>query len=238
MPHVVRTEPGHLQIAAHYRREISEGRLRPGDRLPTVRALRDQWQTGQNTAQRAVECLRTAGLVVTRQDGTYVAPPRNAVGPQQRLRLATAPDEDTTVTSAEMADPPAYVLPVLGLAAGARAVRREQVTRQDGRPRMLTVTWSPPWAATLVPELLDAAPLPDPRGAGTATAAAMNSEVEPGRTSVESRPASDREAAALELGPGTCVLAGTWYWLCGGNVVEYGEFILPPGQVMAFDIEP
>ncbi|WP_234370905.1 GntR family transcriptional regulator [Streptomyces sp. XY431] len=44
---------GYVEIAARYRAQITEGRLRPGDRLPTLRAVMREYGVAQQTASRA-----------------------------------------------------------------------------------------------------------------------------------------------------------------------------------------
>lgn len=253
MPQAQRQEPLHLQISGFYKQEILRGRLVPGDRLPSIREIVRNWTDsdggpiGQNTAQRAVEHLKTEGLVRTGPGGTFVAEPRAAISPQQRMRLDAAPaSEVIEVTFAGMTDCPAYVRPILGLdPLGGRVIRREWVTRENGVPSRLTVTWLPPEYALAVPALLARVPLPDPRGAAALIAERDGLAVADlaGRAGFEARAAKDdgRERVLLELGPGSFVLAGVWTWRRpgpDGEVIEYGEYILPPGRVIESDLEP
>jgi GntR family transcriptional regulator len=69
-----------LQVLAH----LSAGRLRPGDRLPTIRALATDLGVAAGTVARAFHELETTGVVTTRRrTGTVVAdgaaPPDDAV---------------------------------------------------------------------------------------------------------------------------------------------------------------
>lgn len=58
------------QVVAH----VAAGRLRPGDRLPTIRALATDLGVAPGTVARAFRELETAGVVVTRRrTGTVVA---------------------------------------------------------------------------------------------------------------------------------------------------------------------
>lgn len=67
----------YAQIAAHYRRQISSGKLKPGDTFPTIAEIRVRWNVAHATAQRAVRVLRDEGLVIARQgSGTVVAGPK------------------------------------------------------------------------------------------------------------------------------------------------------------------
>ena len=62
------------QIAAQIRAQCASGALRPGDRLPSVRALAVQLAVNQNTILRVYERLTAEGLLERRHgDGTFVA---------------------------------------------------------------------------------------------------------------------------------------------------------------------
>ena len=62
------------QIAESIRNQILDGRLKPGDRLPSVRQLNEQWNCTPGTVQRAYQELAHQGLVVSRAGkGTQVA---------------------------------------------------------------------------------------------------------------------------------------------------------------------
>jgi DNA-binding transcriptional MocR family regulator len=119
--------------------------LRPGDRLPSSRALMARHQVSPVTVTRAIGLLSAEGLVVTRPgSGTYVAD-RTRTGPRGDSDLAfawqTVPLADRTVDAggvvALLSPPPDGVIalsggylapelqPVRALAtAAARAVRR------------------------------------------------------------------------------------------------------------------
>ncbi|MYV97124.1 TetR/AcrR family transcriptional regulator C-terminal domain-containing protein [Streptomyces sp. SID3343] len=61
-------------IAAELRRRIEAGELRPGDRVPSTRAITAEWGVAMATATRALTVLREAGLVTPRRGvGTVVA---------------------------------------------------------------------------------------------------------------------------------------------------------------------
>lgn len=79
------------QIAEAIRRDILEGRLKPGDRLPSVRQLREQWRCTPGTVQRAYHALAQDGLLVSHAGrGTQVAGsiPQNKAQAQSTLRRA------------------------------------------------------------------------------------------------------------------------------------------------------
>jgi putative molybdopterin biosynthesis protein len=62
------------QIAASIRKEILDGHYKPGDRLPSVRKLCEEWDCTPGTIQRAYNELAREGLLVSRPGrGTQVA---------------------------------------------------------------------------------------------------------------------------------------------------------------------
>jgi DNA-binding transcriptional regulator YhcF (GntR family) len=76
------------QLAENIRWSISTGRLRRGERLPSVRALARELQVSVHTARAAYKLLESESLVVTRpQHGTMViGPPDNGLIPTSAER--------------------------------------------------------------------------------------------------------------------------------------------------------
>lgn len=85
-------EEPHLyqQIVASVRQDILAGRLNPGDRLPSLREMAEQWGCTLGTAQHAYRALARQGLVVSRVgQGTRVVekPPLRDDTPLRRATL-------------------------------------------------------------------------------------------------------------------------------------------------------
>lgn len=53
---------------------ITNGTLKPGDRLPNERELGEQFGVGRSSVREAMMALAAMGLLVRRRDGTYVNP--------------------------------------------------------------------------------------------------------------------------------------------------------------------
>src|SRR5213076_383989 len=65
---------GYAEIAAHYRKQIQEGALRPGDTMPSLRQICEQFEVAQTTANRAYRMLKMEGLTLPKPGvGTVVA---------------------------------------------------------------------------------------------------------------------------------------------------------------------
>ena len=78
--------PIYRQIQDQVRYGISSGRLRPGEQLPTVRALAVDLAVNPNTVIKAYSELERQGVLTTEQgSGTFVAPlPAVVLAPEDR----------------------------------------------------------------------------------------------------------------------------------------------------------
>jgi GntR family transcriptional regulator len=102
--------PIYTQIVEQVKQQVLSGELRPGDQLPTVRALALELRVNFNTVARAYRLLDEAGIISTQQGrGTYileVPPPERTDTLRQQalqaltrdylneaLRLGCSPDE-------------------------------------------------------------------------------------------------------------------------------------------------
>lgn len=73
------------QIIADIRRQITDGSLRPGDRLPTKSELAQRWECSLQPVTMALARLEAEGLILGRQGkGTFVAEPANSRTGHQR----------------------------------------------------------------------------------------------------------------------------------------------------------
>jgi len=65
--------PIYLQIIEQLKQQIADETLKPGDQLPTVRALAQELRVNFNTVARAYRMLDEAGVISTQQGrGTYI----------------------------------------------------------------------------------------------------------------------------------------------------------------------
>uniref|UniRef100_UPI003F494C63 GntR family transcriptional regulator n=1 Tax=Nocardia sp. CA-095871 TaxID=3239971 RepID=UPI003F494C63 len=77
-------EARHRQIARELRNEIEAGRLRPGQRLPSTRALAEQFGTSVAPINDAMAILERDGLVVTRPRSGRIVSETAAPGAPRR----------------------------------------------------------------------------------------------------------------------------------------------------------
>ena len=142
------------QIADDLREQISVGKLRPGDQLPTEPQLATAYGASRSTIRLAVGMLTTNGLVETQQGtGTFVrqlAAPLTVILTREEdwqagenTDVALQPGGEHTrrpVTArflAETASATAEVATALNIAEGARVV----VLGSSGHIYMRTGTW-------------------------------------------------------------------------------------------------
>ena len=81
--------PIYTQIVNQVQSQIASGIIKPGDQLPTVRALAEELRVNFNTVARAYRILDEARIISTQQGrGTYITekPPPNIT---EKLRRET-----------------------------------------------------------------------------------------------------------------------------------------------------
>jgi GntR family transcriptional regulator len=65
--------PIYLQIVEQVRQQVASGGLKPGEQLPTVRAMASELRINFNTVSRSYRLLDEAGIISTQQGrGTYI----------------------------------------------------------------------------------------------------------------------------------------------------------------------
>ncbi|MEW1635255.1 GntR family transcriptional regulator [Streptomyces sp. NPDC093801] len=80
-----RTQAPYVRIAAELRGRIERGELRPGDRVPSTRAITQRWGVAMATASKALGALGQEGLVrAVPGVGTVVAARPSSGGPGRR----------------------------------------------------------------------------------------------------------------------------------------------------------
>ncbi|MDP4511706.1 GntR family transcriptional regulator [Nonomuraea sp. G32] len=84
-------QPPYLRIVADIERRIADGELRPGDPIPTTRAIMREWGVAMATATKALAALKQAGAIEsTSRVGAVVAPrrlPSRSAGGIERDRV-------------------------------------------------------------------------------------------------------------------------------------------------------
>ena len=71
-------EPRYLQVAALLRAMIESGEIGPREPLPSIKTITQRYEVAKGTAEKALNVLRTEGLVRTVPGrGVYVVPREN-----------------------------------------------------------------------------------------------------------------------------------------------------------------
>jgi GntR family transcriptional regulator len=163
MPEFQQAPPKYIQIADYYRARIVEGELRPGDEVPSERAVADEWDVSRPTATKALDVLRREGLVAGRQgSGTYVTEPsrfHRQASDRYRRSAETGRiypgNERARILAAELVAAPPEVIEALGLRAGDQAIRRQRLTLRDDEPVELSTSWVDGALVAVAPRLLE-----------------------------------------------------------------------------------
>ena len=237
MPTPERPLPVYVQITNHYRDEILDGSLRPAARLPAIAEIAEQWGVAAGTAARAIAQLQVEGAVYTSPQGTFVSSdeilsrtPGDRIKSARRIRTN---GDQVEVTAAEIVTPPNYVADLLGITVGEQVVRREEITWHAGHPKMLGVDWIPVTTREIVGDLTEKRPIPG--GAISVITSVEARHVTHGRDHIRGRSSDAREATALRLPIGSPILAGTHVWSDDQGVLLYGEWVMPPDQVISYE---
>ncbi len=87
-------QPVYAQLMEQLKHAIATGRLRPGDRLPSLRELSVELRINRNTIARAYADLEKEGVIVNRQgQGSFVAEGSSPLAANlQRRQLITTLD--------------------------------------------------------------------------------------------------------------------------------------------------
>ncbi len=91
--------PVYLQIAAGLRNAVARGVYRPGEALPSVRALAVELGVNPNTVQRAFESLEGEGLIGARRGRGMFVRDRGPLAAKTRADAALAQSFETAIRS-------------------------------------------------------------------------------------------------------------------------------------------
>lgn len=152
------TQPAaaYLRIADDLRRQIAEGVLRPGAKVPSRHQLAAQYDVSDRVAVEAVRLLVSEGLVEARPgSGTYVREKPNLTrltrswyresrdGSPFRADMASQGRAGTWRSSSEAVAAPPAIAERLQIAEGAPVMRTRYTFLADDRPVMLSTSWEP-----------------------------------------------------------------------------------------------
>ncbi|WP_372412844.1 GntR family transcriptional regulator [Streptomyces luteireticuli] len=233
-PRIERTPP-YMQVVQHFRKQIMDGSLKDGDRLPAVRQIAEDWNLAHATAAKVLSTLRGEGLAESLPGvGTIVRPRLHRGATDRALRMLStgkiyAPNEYAVIKAAGLAPAPAWVAEVLDIEEGSQALRRERVTHDETGPISTSVSWFRAELAEMAPALLSTERIPGGTPSVIETATGRRTHIIDERKTVGT--ATPAQAEALGVEPGSPILVGrNTYRDAEGEPIEAGESLAGPGR--------
>jgi DNA-binding GntR family transcriptional regulator len=229
----------YLQVTDALRRQILDGTLEPGTRLPSRAQLAAQHHVSEQVIRRAIDVLTAEGLLFTqpgarptvRQRPQVVRLTRSwyreARGGSPFRADMTAQGRHGDWTNKSRKEPAgAVVAGRLGVQAGEPVMRTEYTFRTDGEPVMLSTSWEPLQLTAGTPVVL---PEQGPRaGAGVVERMrAIGQQVIHASEILTARPVTAAEGAELGTAAGTIVMVIQRTYYTSERPVETADIIVP-----------
>lgn len=154
-------ETGYAAIAAHYRKQIQDGTLRPGDTMPSLREVSEKFGVAHTTAIRAFRALKMEGLTLPRPGaGTIVAGPVSNNIAARIARHATTggaleADESSRILEVGTVGADDLVAPRLDVQPGTPVHLRRRLVSRGGLPVHLSSSYYPAYVVAVAPELAE-----------------------------------------------------------------------------------
>lgn len=232
--------PPYARIAGHYRDLIGSGVLLPGNLLPSIRALADQWGVSTATADRAMKLLRDEGLVQGIPGvGTEVMahPVSLASGSERhdrssRTHSSWGVGEKSSGHTGGVVPAPADVAREFGIDPGDDVIRRSRVYRDVHGIVSHSTSWIPAEFKRVLPELAESERLEGGLSLDL-IAQATGRQVDRRIDDETARIAKDQDLELLGLEAGTvaAILVLTARFLdADGQLLEYGVDLGAPGR--------
>lgn len=132
--------PLYHQLYEILRREIRNGKWKPGDRLPPESELVDQYQISRTTVRQVLDLLVNEGLIYRQRGrGTFVAHPTLEQGLVHIISFTADMrrrgfEPGTEILAAETVPAPADIAHALDVAPGEELARLERLRLADDEP--------------------------------------------------------------------------------------------------------
>ncbi|GGZ29955.1 GntR family transcriptional regulator [Streptomyces nitrosporeus] len=216
---------GYAEIAAHYRQQIQDGTLRPGDTMPSLRQVCEQFGVANTTANRAYRALKMEGLTLPRAGvGTVVAGPiSNNIAARVRLHESTGKalggGESSRIVEVGTVGADELVAPRLDVSPGTPVHVRRRLVSRGGVPVHISSSYYPSYVIAVTPELAEPVSTGGSRELAAERLGVAQDHV---LEEVTSRMATESEKAALGLTAGDVVVTQVvrTVHLADGRVVE------------------
>jgi len=237
------TVPKWQSLTEKLRAQIADGTYPPGSTLPRQIDLAHDLGWSDFTVRRAYGALQAEGLITSvRNRGTVVNQLPHMSGRDRANAVRTTgriymPGEYARIISAEVVAAPAEVAEVLGIEAGASAIKRVRITfGPDDAPRSASTSWYDGSYAEAAPLLLVAERIE--AGSWRYLEKQLGITAKKGRDSIEARlaTAEDAELLGIEL-PAAIKQTTSVLRTIEGAVVEYGVSFAGAGRPSVYDYD-
>ncbi|MFI7329646.1 GntR family transcriptional regulator [Streptomyces rubiginosohelvolus] len=216
---------GYAEIAAHYRQQIQDGTLRPGDTMPSLRQVRERFNVANTTANRAFRALKQEGLTLPKAGvGTIVAGPlSNNIEARVRLHETTGRalggGETSRITEVGTVGADELVAPRLDVTPGTPVHVRRRIVSRGGVPVHYSSSYYPAYVIAVTPELAEPV---STGGSRELAAERLGSPQDHVLEEVTSRLATESEKTSLGLTAGDVIVTQVvrTVHLADGRVVE------------------
>ncbi|MET9957113.1 GntR family transcriptional regulator [Streptomyces sp. NPDC006339] len=152
---------GYAEIAAHYRQQIQDGVLKPGDTMPSMREVGERFGVAQTTVNRAFRVLKIEGLTLPKAGvGTVVAGPiSNNIQARVALHASTGKalggGESSRILEVGTVGADELVAPRLDVPPGTPVHVRRRVVSRGGVPIHFSSSYYPAYVVAVTPELAE-----------------------------------------------------------------------------------
>ncbi|MFJ5851258.1 GntR family transcriptional regulator [Streptomyces sp. NPDC092903] len=216
---------GYAEIAAHYRQQIQDGVLQPGDTMPSLRQVCERFTVANTTANRAYRVLKREGLTLPQAGvGTVVAGPiSNNIAARVRLHESTGKalggGESSRIVEVGTVGADELVAPRLDVSPGTPVHVRRRLVSRGGMPVHISSSYYPSYVIAVTPELAEPVSTGGSRELAAERLGVGQDHV---LEEVTSRMATESEKAALGLTAGDVVVTQVvrTVHLTDGRVVE------------------
>jgi DNA-binding GntR family transcriptional regulator len=144
--------------------------------------------------------------------------------------------EYAKIASAELVAAPEHVAEALGVQAGDQVIRRHRITYRGEAPVTASTSWFTSDLAEAAPDLLVAERIK--LGTPGYIEQQTGRRVRKGMDQLTVAAADESAAADLAVPEGSPILrARNWYRDQDGEVLEFGEYIAPPGRWQTYEYD-
>lgn len=242
MPTLNRPDPPYIQVASHFREQITSGVLAAGAMLPSARQIARDWEITLATATKALGVLRSEGLVqgvpgkgtiVQSRPDLHQSPQDRAISIDRTGKIYP-PGHYARIHHAELVASPQQVASALGLEPGAPVIRRHRTTyNAEDEPLSTSVSWFAGSLARVAPLLLETGRIK--QGTAGYIAETTGHVISATYAQHAATSASHEAAAELNVAPGSPVLITQNRFVDqDGEVIEYGESTSQPDQFVFY----